>query len=208
MLETKNMRLLNKLSRYEGFDMDWRRLIVQWFIVMFLGVFMALASVINPNAIVLSAREFSWLPMSGMLIFVLGLSECLDALLAKEQRDVLQNLQVGVLDTVVGAMIFLSVSGTIYRLSLMIAAFLMVRGIIRIILAHALDLPLKLTTSVGGIVSIISGYLIFQEWPVPEGWFISLCLNIEIAFRGWAGITFALWIKRQKNNVAKSEGDE
>ncbi len=202
------MRLLNKLSRYEGFDMDWRRLIVQWFIVMFLGVFMALASVINPNAIVLSAREFSWLPMSGMLIFVLGLSECLDALLAKEQRDVLQNLQVGVLDTVVGAMIFLSVSGTIYRLSLMIAAFLMVRGIIRIILAHALDLPLKLTTSVGGIVSIISGYLIFQEWPVPEGWFISLCLNIEIAFRGWAGITFALWIKRQKNNVAKSEGDE
>jgi uncharacterized membrane protein HdeD (DUF308 family) len=208
MLETKNMRLLNKLSRYEGFDMDWRRLIVQWFIVMFLGVFMALASVINPNAIVLSAREFSWLPMSGMLIFALGLSECLDALLAKEQRDVLQNLQVGVLDTVVGAMIFLSVSGTIYRLSLMIAAFLMVRGIIRIILAHALDLPLKLTTSVGGIVSIISGYLIFQEWPVPEGWFISLCLNIEIAFRGWAGITFALWIKRQKNNVAKSEGDE
>ena len=202
------MRLLNKLKRYEGFDMDWRRLIIQWVIVMFLGVFMALASVINPDAIVLSAREFSWLPMSGMLIFVLGLSECLDALLAKEQRDVLQNLQVGVLDTVVGALIFLSVSGNIYRLSLMIAAFLMVRGIVRIILAYALDLPLKLTTSVGGIVSIISGYLIFQEWPVPAGWFISLCLNIEIAFRGWAGITFALWIRRQKNSVAKAEGDE
>ena len=181
--------------------MDWRRLIVQWFIVMFLGVFMALASVINPDAIVLSAREFSWLPMSGMLIFVLGLLECLDALLAKKQRDVLQNLQVGVLDTVVGALIFLSVSGTIYRLSLMIAAFLMVRGIVRIILAYALELPLRLTTSLGGLVSIISGFLIFQEWPVPDGWFISLCLNIEIAFRGWAGITFALWIRRQQNSL-------
>ena len=195
------MKLLDKLTRFEGFNTDWRRLIVQWFIIMFLGVFMALASVINPDAIVLSAREFSWLPMSGMLIFALGLLECLDALLAKEQRDVIQNLQVGVLDTVVGALIFLSVSGTIYRLSLMIAAFLMVRGIVRIILAYALELPLKLTTSLGGLVSIISGFLIFQEWPVPDGWFVSLCLNIEIAFRGWAGITFALWIRRQKNSL-------
>ena len=67
------MKLLDKLTRFEGFDMDWRRLLVQWSIIMFLGVFMALASVINPDAIVLSAREFSWLPMSGMLIFALGL---------------------------------------------------------------------------------------------------------------------------------------
>lgn len=168
------MKLLDKLSHCEGFDMDWRRLIVQWSIIMFLGVFMALASVINPDAIVLSAREFSWLPMSGMLIFALGLLECLDAFLAKEQRDVIQNLQVGVLDAVVGAMIFLSVSGTIYRLSLMIAAFLMVRGIVRVILAYALELPHKGATSIAGVVSIILGFLVFQEWPTSDGWFISL----------------------------------
>ena len=195
------MSLLDKLTRFDGFDLNWHRLIVQWSIVMFLGVFMALASVINPNAIVLSAREFSWLPMSGMLIFALGLLECLDALLAKEQRDVIQNIQVGVLDVVVGAMIFLSVSGSIYRLSLMIAAFLTVRGIVRIILAYALELPHRLSTSMAGAVSVVLGFLIFQEWPVPDGWFISLCLNIEIAFRGWAGVTFAFWVRRQRNSL-------
>ena len=199
------MRLLDKLSRFEGFDMDWRRLIAQWSIIMFLGVFMALASVINPDAIVLSAREFSWLPMSGMLLFALGLLECLDALLAKKQRDVIQNLQVGVLDTVVGALIFLSVSGTIYRLSLLIAAFLMVRGIVRIILAYALELQHKISTSMAGGVSILLGFLIFQEWPTPDGWFISLCLNIEIAFRGWTGITFAIWVRKQQNSLSDSE---
>jgi len=34
--------------------------------------------------------------------------------------------------------------------------------------------------------------------PTAEGWFISFCLNIEIAFRGWAGISFALWVRKQK----------
>ncbi|MCK5120496.1 MAG: hypothetical protein KAQ91_00860 [Methylococcales bacterium] len=192
------MRLLNKLSSFEGFDVDWRRLMVQWVIIMLAGIFMALASVVNSDAVILSAREFSWLPMSGMIIFMLGLLECLDAFLAKEQRDVIQNLQVGVLDTVIGILIISSVSGVASRLGMMISAFLIVRGIVRIALAYALDLPLKVSTSIVGIISVILGVLIFQEWPTSDAWFMSLCLNIEIAFRGWAGISFALWVRKQK----------
>lgn len=127
------MRLLEKMSRFEGFETDWRRLVTQGFVIMFVGVFLALASVINPDAIILSARGFSWLPVSGLFILSMGLLECLDAFLAKKQRDVVHNLQVGALDAVVGAMIILGLSGTISRLSMMIAAFLMVRGIVRII---------------------------------------------------------------------------
>jgi len=59
--------------------------------------------------------------------FPLGLLECLDAALAKETRDFLQNLQVGCLDTVIGAMIILSVTEELSRLSMMIATFLIVR---------------------------------------------------------------------------------
>jgi len=191
------MKLFEKLTRFEGFDQDWRRLIVQWIIIMAVGVFLALASIANTDVIVLSARQFSWLPVSGMIIFILGLLECLDAFLAKQQRDVIQNLQVGVLDTVIGALIILSISGSFSRLSMMIAAFLIVRGIVRIALAYALDLPHKISTSLAGTISIILGVLVFQQWPTEEGWFVSLCLNIEIAFRGWAGISFALWVRKQ-----------
>jgi hypothetical protein len=59
--------------------------------------------------------------------FSLGLLECLDTALAKETRDFLQNLQVGCLDTVIGAMIILSVTEGLSRLSMMIATFLIVR---------------------------------------------------------------------------------
>ena len=130
------MALLNKLSRFDGFEMDWRRLIVQWTIIMCAGVFLALASITDTDVIVLSAREFSWLPVSGMIILCLGLLECLDSFLAKEQRDAIQNLQVGVLDTVIGGLLILSISGDFSRLGMMIAAFLIVRGTVRITLGY------------------------------------------------------------------------
>jgi len=56
-----------------------------------------------------------------------------------------------------------------------------------------------------GVVSILLVFLIFQEWPTPDGGFISLCLNIEIAFRGWTGITFAIWVRKQQNSLSDSE---
>jgi uncharacterized membrane protein HdeD (DUF308 family) len=41
------------------------------------------------------------------------------------------------------------------------------------------------------------GFMIWMGWPSTAGWFLSLCLNVEIAVRGWAIIIFALWVKNQ-----------
>lgn len=192
------MNLLEKLFSYERFEMDWRRLLVQGTLIVLTGATLAMASALNPDAMVLTARHLSWLPISGMVILSLGLLECLDAALAKETRDFLQNLQVGVLDTVVGGLIILSVTEEPSRFSMMIAAFLIVRGIVRITLIHALRMPYTFATTLGGLLSIIMGFLIWMEWPTGDGWFISLCLNAEIAIRGWAMMTFALWIRSQQ----------
>ncbi len=192
------MNLLEKLFSYERFEMDWRRLLVQGALIVLTGVTLALASALNPDAIVLTARHLSWLPISGMVILSLGLLGCLDAARAKETRDFLQNLQVGVLDAVIGGMIIFSVTAEPARFSMMIAAFLIVRGIVRITLVYALRLPHTLSTSLGGLLSIILGCLIWMEWPTGDGWFISLGLNTEIAVRGWAMMTFALWVRTQK----------
>jgi uncharacterized membrane protein HdeD (DUF308 family) len=148
----------------------------------------------------MSAREFSWLPVGGLVLFFLGLEECVEAFFAKAaSREFHQNLQVGILDTVVGGLIVFSISDGPQRLSLMIAAFLIARGAVRISLAQVLRLPHAASTSFCGIISIIFGILICFEWPSNEGWFLSLCLNMEIAFRGWAMIMFGLWIKRKNS---------
>jgi uncharacterized membrane protein HdeD (DUF308 family) len=167
---------------------------------MLIGIALVLLSTVRSNVIILSAKELSWLPASGMVILALGLLECLDAFLAKETRDFLQNLQVGVLDTVIGALIILSVADEPARFSMMISNYLIVRGIVRITLIYAMQLPRAALSSIGGFLSIIMGFMIWMGWPSTAGWFLSLCLNIEIAVRGWAIIIFALWVRKQKED--------
>lgn len=195
------MKFFEKSYRFERFNMNWQRLLIQGLAIFVAGLVLALASTLNPAAVIMSARYFSWLPLCGMVIFALGLLECLDAYLAKEQRDFFQNLQVGVLDSVVGGLIILSVTESPARLSLMIAAFLIARGIVRIALTCALRLPQRISTVVSGFVSIVTGFMVFFEWPVPDGWFIAFCLSIEIAFRGWAMMMFSLWVRKNQNNA-------
>ena len=177
------MKILEKSFSSENFAVNWRRLLLQGILIMVIGVTVALSSVLKADAVVLAAKEYSWLPLTGIIIFVLGLQECLEAFFAKISREFHQNLQVGLLDTVIGALIFLSVSGEPQRLGMMIAAFLIVRGSVRISLVHALGLPQALSTTVFGAISIILGLSLFFEWPTTQAWYMSLCLNIEIAFR-------------------------
>ncbi len=194
------MNPFKKFFHSERFEMDWRRLLAQGAVIMLMGITLVMLSTVRSDVIILSAKELSWLPASGMVILALGLLECLDAFLAKETRDFLQNLQVGVLDAVIGALIILSVADEPARFSMMISTYLIVRGIVRIALIYALQLPRAALSSIGGFLSIIMGFMIWMGWPSTAGWFLSLCLNIEIAVRGWAIIIFALWVKKQKEN--------
>lgn len=189
------MKLFDKLIKAERFALNWRLLLLQGSVIGLMGIILGLASVFSPNAIVLNAREFSWLPMTGIVILSLGLLECLDAFLAKEMRDFYQNLHVGVLDAIVGGMIVFSISGSPQRLGLMIAAYLVTRGIVRIVLVYTLRFANAISTSIGGLLSILFGMMVFLEWPTEAAWFLALSLNIEIICRGWAVIMFGLWVK-------------
>jgi uncharacterized membrane protein HdeD (DUF308 family) len=193
------MRHIENSFQEKIIAISWKRLLVQGVIIMLLGQILSLSSLLKTDTVIMSARGFSWLPAGGLVIFILGLQECLEAFFAKDSREFHQNLQVGILDTVVGGLIVFSVSDEPQRLSLMIAAFLITRGAVRIALVQALRLPHIVSTSLCGIVSIISGILICFEWPANEGWFLSLCLNLEIAFRGWAIIMFGLWVKKRNS---------
>jgi uncharacterized membrane protein HdeD (DUF308 family) len=196
------MRIFRQLKDFERFEMSWHRLLLQGIVILCLGFILALASALQPEAVVMSAQYFSWLPVCGMIILSLGLLECLDAFLAVQQRDFFQNLQVGALDMVVGGLIILSVSHSPALLCPMIAAFLLVRGLVRISLAFVLKLPYQLITLVCGIISILTGILIWEIQPAVEGWLLSLCLSIEIMFRGWAMMDFAFWVRTQKVTVS------
>lgn len=189
---------LTRITRSERFEMNWQRFLVQGTLILLTGLTFSMASALKSDAMVMSARFFSWLPICGMIILALGSLECLDALFARDLKDFFQNLQVGVLDVVVGILIIFGINEMPARLSLLIAAYLLVRSIVRLIFAFTLKLPHKRSTSLCCLTSSAMGFMIWLQWPTIEGWFLALCLSIEISFRGWTMIVFAFWLRQQR----------
>lgn len=192
------MNLSDKFSKFEHFSTDWRRLLGRGFIMLVIGTTLAIASVFNPGGSVMHAGDFSWLPVAAIVVLLLGLLECFDAVIAKELRDFFLHLQSGVLDVVVATLIIFSIGGDPARLSLLLVAYLIVKATIRIILAYVTQLPQRASTTLGAAVSIVLGFLMWVQWPTSAAWFLAFCLSVDIALRGWAVMMFAFWLKRQK----------
>jgi len=198
------MNLREKFSKTEYVGTDWRRLLIRGSLMLLIGAGLVVATVFKHDVIIMQVRDFSWLPVCGFVVLAVGLLECFDAALAKELGDFFLNLQNGVLDVAVASLIIFSIGDDPARLSLLITAFLIVKGIFRLTLAYATQMPANVSTSVGAGVSIILGLLIWLEWPSSAGWFLAFCLSAEIGLRGWSLIMFAFWIKAQKERESAS----
>ena len=193
------MKLRENFSNLEYAGTDWRRLLFRGIVMLIAGTLLVFSTLFKPDVIIMQIRDFSWLPVCGVVIFIVGCLECFDAAITKDLRSFFLNLQNGVLDVVVSGLIIFSIGDDPIRLSLLIAAFLMIKGIFRLTLAYATQLPNMVSTSVGAGVSIFLGLLIWLEWPSSAVWFLALCLSAEIGLRGWAGIMFAYWVKAHNN---------
>lgn len=194
------MKIIEKFDHAEYTGTNWRRLLMRGGLMLFIGAILALASLIKHDVIILQARDYSWLPICGFVILVVGLLEVLDTYLAKTLADFFLNLQNGVLDVVVASMIILNLGDDPARLGLLITAFLIVRGVFRLSLAHTAQIPQKISTTIGSAITILLGLLIWAQWPTSGVWFFAFSLSVEIGMRGWTLMAFGLWLKRQKES--------
>lgn len=192
------MNLHDKFSSLQHTAISWWRYLIRGVVMLLIGGILILLTILKPDVMLFHARDTSWLPICGFVVLVVGFLECFDALIAKESKDFFLNLQNGLLDVVVAGLLVLSSGDDPARLSLLIAAFLMIKGAYRIILSYALISANVTLARVGAGVSILLGLLIWMEWPTSATWFLAFCLSTEIALRGLGIITFALWLQAQQ----------
>lgn len=188
-----------KSFHYRRYELNWLRLTVQGLLILLTGITFSFASAIKSHAIVMNSHTFSWLPVCGIILASFGVLGCLDAVFAKNQTAFVQKLQTGILDTVTGVLIILGISGTPERLCSLIAGFLLIRGIARLAMAYSLGYRHILLTLLSGSTPILLGVLVYLGWPNTEGWFLALCLSLEITIRGFAMMMFGLWVREHKD---------
>jgi uncharacterized membrane protein HdeD (DUF308 family) len=167
---------------------------IRGYFMMFFGGGIAVLCVVAPNVYMLG-ESFSWIPLIGVIVFLVGVLRCIDGLTATTPQGFLLNIQGGILDVVTGFLVIFSINDEVDDLHLLIVGYMITQGIFRNVLLSVANISNPGASRITGIISIILGLLIWMDWPATGAWFLALSLSVDIAFRGWALIILASKLK-------------
>lgn len=166
--------------------------------VMFvLGSLLLLFSLLAPNVEMLGGNN-SWLPIASVLILIFGVFRGIDAFASNSKSLFIMNMQSSVIDLVCGFVILTNVGEVAFAFSLLVAAYLLIQGILRLVTTIALEVPNPTSTRIGGVISLVLGMMIWLDWPISGLWFLSFALSAEVANRGWALMVYAHSVNKQQ----------
>jgi uncharacterized membrane protein HdeD (DUF308 family) len=112
------------------------------------------------------------------------------------------DLIVGVLYGVAGFLVVMNPAASAVTLTLLIAMLLIVVGIFRIVAAIAARYPSWGWLALHGLISVLLGVLIWQQWPVSGFWVIGLFIGLELIVNG-AALAMLSLAARQLQRVMK-----
>ncbi|MEM8667311.1 MAG: HdeD family acid-resistance protein [Planctomycetota bacterium] len=138
---------------------------------------------------------FSMVLMGWLMIFA-GISVMINAFQCKQWGGFFLDLLMGILYTVVGFMIVGNPGATAVALTLIVAIFLLIGGLSRIVLSIMMRFPNGGLLLLHGVISLVLGISIWQNWPLSGLWVIGLFVGIEMLFTGLTLLMMGLSVKR------------
>jgi uncharacterized membrane protein HdeD (DUF308 family) len=131
----------------------------------------------------------------GWLMIVSGIFQAVHAFTCKGWSGFFIDLLTGLLYTVVGFMIVANPAATAITLTLLIAILLIFGGIFRIVVALSVRYPNWSWLLLHGVINLILGISIWQQWPLDGLWVIGLFVGIDMIFNGWSLVMLSLAAK-------------
>lgn len=143
----------------------------------------------------------------GILMLITGVGEVINAFRAGRWSGRLLHLAVGVLYAMVGLMFIEHPERGAIQLTLIIAIFLMVGGLFRIVFALVERISGWSWILLNGLISLVLGLMIYKQWPDSGVWVIGLFVGIELILNGWTWIMLAAGLGRlQRPNSTSPVG--
>ena len=177
------------MSTHSSFD-ELGELRSKWGWFLALGIALlalgAVALIVPWLTTLTSVVLFGWLLVFG------GLAEVFTVFWVKGWRGILLQLLGGILSTVVGALIVAHPGAGVLTLTLLLATLFLAGGLFRVGAAVVLRFPSWGWAVAGGIVTALLGVIVWSTWPISALWVIGVFVAIELIFRGWAWVMFAV----------------
>ena len=129
----------------------------------------------------------------GWLLIIGGVLEAIHAFWrVRGWGGVFIDLLSGILYVVVGFMMVANPGVAAVTLTLLIALFLMLGGIFRIVVALMLQFPHRGWLVLHGLINLLLGIAIWRQWPLSGLWVIGLFIGIDMIFNGWSLVMLGL----------------
>jgi uncharacterized membrane protein HdeD (DUF308 family) len=146
-------------------------------------------------ATLVAVALFGWLLLFG------GVLSVVHAFWRKQWRGFFLDLAMGVLYIVAGFMMVGNTAEAAVTLTLLIAMFLLIGGIFRIIVALSGHLEHWGWVLLNGIITAGLGILIWRQWPLSGLWVIGLFVGIEMIMYGWTLVMLSMVARGAGNRI-------
>lgn len=133
----------------------------------------------------------------GTVLLIGGLVQAAQAILSRRWKSFLLHLLVAVLYVVAGFMVFSNPVATALSVSLLVASFLIVGGIFKIVASASIRFEQWGWTVFSGVASIVLGVLIFAQWPISALWILGVIVGVELFFMGVSLAAVAFGSRRE-----------
>lgn len=141
--------------------------------------------------------------MFGILLLLGGIVQIVNSFWIGKWSGFLMHLLLAIFYIVVGVLMIDSPLESAVALTLMVAAFLVVGGLFRIIAAMVLRFPNWGWALLNGLITLMLGILINKQWPASGLWVIGLFVGIEMILNGWTWVMLALVVRGLKTEPSR-----
>jgi uncharacterized membrane protein HdeD (DUF308 family) len=140
----------------------------------------------------------------GILLIVSGAFTIIGAFWAGKWSALLLQLLVGILYVMAGLAIRDTPVESAALLTMFIAAFFIVVGLFRIIVALVERFSQWGWALLNGVVTLLAGIVIYDTFPLSALWLIGVLVGLELIFNGWTWIMLSLVLRKLPSSGSKA----
>jgi uncharacterized membrane protein HdeD (DUF308 family) len=144
-----------------------------------------------------AAFSIATVTLLGSVAFIAGIFMAVHAFQSKGWKSFLVQTAFGVLYVVIGIYTWVSPVNALEGLTLWISALLLITGAMRLISAiQHWSVGNAVWPALSGVLSIVLGIMIMNNWPATSLWVPGMLLAIELLLQGWSLFFIGIAIRK------------
>lgn len=140
----------------------------------------------------------------GILLLIAGGTEVVHAIMIRNMRGFALHLLAAAIYLMVGLFMLEDPIQAAAVITLILAAYFIVGGVLRIIFSFAVRFDGWIWVVINGLVNLMLGVMIWNRWPESSLWVIGLFIGIDLLFHGWSSVILALTLRANKETSPPS----